>query len=205
MKTVPSHFVPLVAPGASAETLEVLRSCGVRVGERVEVDLEAVRSLDEDLAAALEGYRTKVQAFWDRYVATGSAGECVVALRPVEVHTKVDNKSGKVYLKDQVSELSELAGVGVLVDEVLGAEPDLETLPSRAAAQDAHVEVDGAVVRMRLRVAGRRAWSNALGGAMGRGEVARVFELKVSRAKSHDRRNQRLLEVKVLVEEVWPA
>lgn len=200
MKTVPSHFVDLAFPGINAELRTLALNSGVLLGKRIEIDLEDLATTDVLLAKALNDYDAKVRNFWDSYSTTGVGGNCYITLRTLETFIKVDNKENKIYLKDQIKELESFYLKGDALKEILGGVYN----PEKLDANDIMHEKEGNIIYLKFEIDGKYAWSQNLGGVGSRGEIGRSFELKISHAKSHDRKNQRLLEVKVKTKEIWP-
>ena len=201
MKTLPSHYLDLAGLSLWPARREAVLTNGVTVGSRVELDLDAIRAEDASLAAALEAYDLKVRAFWDAYVETGSAGDCLVTQRTLATYVKVDKKGSKIYLKEQVKALEDINGISEVMKDLLGGVLDESKLKSLGLPY----AVDGNLITVTLPLKGKQLWPASLGGPAGRGEFSREVVLKISHAKSHDRKSQRLLEVKVSAREVWPA
>lgn len=200
MRSVPAHFVDLCIPPLPASQRALALENGIVFGERIEVDLEALSEIDPAVAQQLSNYNEKVQGFWDRYVATGEGGRCAVTVRTLVTKMKVDKKGCKIFLKDQVEALEDLNPMGSAMSKLLGGNFDAEELEAFASK----VEIDSNIIIVEFEVEGKHDWAQALGGAPGRGEIGRIFTLKVSHAPSHDRKAQRLLEVKVQAKEIWP-
>lgn len=199
MKTLPGHYVDLAQ--LSAEQRKVALNFGVNLGARVELDLESIEIEDASLAAMLKDYDLKVRNFWDSYVETGNGGECVVTQRTLASYIKVDKKGSKIYLKDQVKALEAINGLSEVMGELLGGSLNEEKLSSLGLSY----VLEGNIITLNLPLKGKQVWPASLGGPAGRGEIGRELVVKISHAKSHDRKSQRLLEVKVLAKEVWPA
>lgn len=201
MSTLPSHFLNLACPELSVVERADILNHGRMFGGRSELDLVSIAAHRPDVEVRLVEYAHKAASFWDSYVQTGVGGDCLVTERTLETYAKVDNKSAKIYLKEQISALEELNVFGKDIALLLSGKFDPADIPTFSIP----VVVDGSLLYARVEVPGKHAWSEALGGTTGRGEIGRSFELKISYAKSHDRKNQRLLEVRVKVKEIWPS
>lgn len=200
MRTVPAHYVDL-ALDLDLERRESILALGIKFGDRVEIDLDKVWAMDEEAATELAMYGRKVQNFWDSYVATGKGGECLMTERTIVRYAKVDSKEARVYLKDQITELEALNGFGPELKKVFAGTFDEEGLATAGIIGSK----EGNVITLSFEVDTKMPWSDHLGGLPSRGEIGRSFELRVSHAKSHDRKAQRLLEVVVKAKEIWPA
>lgn len=201
MKTLPTHYLDLAGFSLEPARRDAVLANGITVGSRIELDLDAIRVEDEDLVRALEAYDLKVRSFWDAYVETGSAGECLVTQRTLATYVKVDKKGSKIYLKEQVKALENINGLSGAMKDLLGGVLD----EAKLKALGLEYVVDGNLITVTLPLKGKQLWPASLGGPAGRGEFSREVVLKISHAKSHDRKSQRLLEVKVSAREVWPA
>lgn len=203
METVPSFVRDLVLDAAEHERT---RSCGVRVGRRVEVDVCAVENVDRELAARLRGYWAACTQFWTRDGNVEQTGGAVLTRRVLTAAVQSDAPGGRRELDDEVRELTALPGVGELIDEILGAEPDVESVSRRGFRLGLTLKKDSKknMLRVAVRLPGRAVWSETLGGAHSPGEFHRVLELRVSHAKWRDRRSRRLVALTVWAEEIWP-
>jgi hypothetical protein len=199
--------VPLLAASLACRTESerlAAAACTLTVGDGVEVDLGRLARTDAALACRLAAYWESCGEMWDRF-ADGETGLVGLSVsRPLRRAAQTDSRASRADLVAEVDALCALPVVGPLVDELLGSNPDLESIVARGA--DANLTIsdagaNAAVVRFTLPA--RRPWPASLGGAASRGEYEREFSLKISWAKWRDRRNRRLVTVSVDGREIW--
>jgi hypothetical protein len=176
----------------------------VILGNRVEVDLAVVTEvLGEQLAEDLySGYRS-CAAFNGRCVPEGL--ETVRMQRVLTVANQRTSKQNRADLEDELEALERIGGVGVVVDELLGAEPDWEALAVSGSPFYLRVRHDGDFVVTTLAIDAAIDWVPVLGGPASTGEVRRWLEISSNYAAWRDRRVRRLVRLCVTAEERWPC
>jgi len=184
------------------ETLERLGPCGVRVGNRVEIDLDqAAQVLSPTEVARLDCYATHVAGFVPR---PGTKEAVVVVSRPLLKKKQQDNTQGKVDLLEEVQGFNNIPVVAQLVTEILGPDPSWDTLGYRFGLLNVTVEPHKSFVKTSFEVPSPAKWVLALGGGSLPNELFRRVEITSSHAKWRKRRARRLVELHVYAVEVWP-
>ena len=199
--TVPS-FVPSLLASEKGVDLEKHWLHGYDFNGAIEVTTESLREISDEFARDCIAYWMLCSDFWDMLNNNNSSGlSCIITERDLGYWRQVDKKTERSYLSKQYDELRNTS----LIDAVLVAtsadidHKDLESLPS---VRSVRVEPD--YLSIELEYKGRRSWSNALGGVPGRGEIARVFTIRVSQAKWRDSRVKRILDISARAIEILP-
>lgn len=169
------------------------------------MDVDAVAAQDERLGALLWAYHQRCRALWRALRAGKPAGQYVAVRRVLAEHVQRNTKTAKVDLVGQLAALEELEGFSQLVAALTEAEPDLAVLQAMAAAWGGSVSAEPGVVTVTVPVEGAYAFSDALGGLAGFGEVRRILTITARQAAWRDRRVRRLARVLVEAEEIWAA
>jgi hypothetical protein len=137
-----------------------------------------------EVAERLGLYWSACRRLWNRAEHDGSlAGPCVRIERLV-CQAQQETGRNKVDLVAHLEGLRNVAGVGAILDDVLGDHP----------AGDATVTVTGAP----------GVYPRCLGGAPSPGEIERRFVIDVRYASWRDRPVRRLARIQVWVDEIWP-
>lgn len=202
MRTVPAT-APALLFGDRPDVLEVLRPFGVRVGARVEVDIDAVAITAPEVAEALWAYHLRCAGLW-RALRNGRPGGAFVAIRrPLADYVQRNTKTVKTDLVDQLGALGELEGFQQIADALTDPVPDVARLEAMVGAWGGSVVQEPGTVTVTVPVEGSYAFTDALGGLAGFGEVRRVLTLTARQAAWRDRRVRRLSRVLVEAEEIW--
>jgi hypothetical protein len=172
---------------------DVAGCCAVRLGERVEADVDAVRSAFGEEAAA------RVLTYWDAACALwrDGKGPAIVIARTLTRATQKDSKAGRLELSEELAALEQLRGGAEMVEALLAPSPDMDALSMYAPGaegNETHITIT------------RRAadWPAVLGGAPTPAELRRHVRLTANHSKWRDRKVRRLVRVEVTAEEVWP-
>lgn len=204
--TVPS-FAAGVLLSSEPELLEALTPYGRKVGEAVELDLVAVGERGGEaglaLGSLLARYVWQCRSFWAGWSHGQAAGRYVRVRRLLAEAVQRSTKSCKQDLALELDALMELAGVGDLIEELTGPEPDFESLSGRFSTFGSLTR-DGTRTTVTLALEGIDAWPQCLGGAPSAGELRRLLTVQVMHAAWRDRRNRRVTRVRVEADEVWP-
>lgn len=202
--TVPVLVAELAALHAVAP-VSVLERCGRYLGDRVELDLDALGRVDHDAAAWCGAYWARCEAFWAEAATTGRPrGAYVLIERELRSVVQTDTKAARTDLRAELDALEAQAGLTGVLDALLGAEIDDDALLAHVHAFRGSVRRVGADTVVRLVVPVGRLWPLELGGAASMGETARVIELTANHAAWRDRKVRRLRAVTVSAQEIWP-
>jgi hypothetical protein len=205
MRTTPSTIAQ-IAIAAGVAPVECFTGCGRRVGDRVEVDLDEVARRDETVARWAENYFESARRLWAHLKEQPISGEVLAVRRPlVKVHQSDSKRDGRADLRDELAGLEQYGGFHALLDALLGPEVSRTDLEEAAGAWQREIDISGSRVQVKLWVCDPVAWSDAVGGPAGPGEVARIFTLVAQHAPWRDRRVRRLVALNVEAEELWPA
>ncbi|MFM7089079.1 MAG: hypothetical protein ACKOW9_06160 [Candidatus Paceibacterota bacterium] len=167
-----------------------------------EVSIDSLREFSDSFADDCVRYWALCTSFWDDLKDESSNDVLgLVTTRELGAYHVIDRKDERLYLSKQFEELRNTPLVDALL-QVTGSEFDINNLSSLHSVKD--VQVNDGIISLNLEYRGRKIWSNALGGVPSRGEIGRLFSLKISHAKWRDSRVKRLLEVKVQAVEVLP-
>jgi hypothetical protein len=199
--------VPILAASLSVTDpyeLEVIASCGVKVGNSAEIDLNRVGSLLPDLAERLSAYWIRCGLLWDRYAAGETGLEVVDVLRTLRTNAQTDSRQGRLDLNSEMHSLFSLAVIGPLLEEVLGSKPDFSSILERGKSVGLDIQSIGDTHTVSFSLPSRRPWVEELGSVSSRGEWERKFTLRVSHAPWRDRRVRRLVSIKIEACESWP-
>ena len=157
----------------------------VQLGERFEVDVDALGQINESAAACVSEFCSKVRA---------GQSEPFVGL--IAEHTQVTGGAGKRDLREIFEAFTSHPGSSVLIGEILSSTPDLELIAAIAQSQGGSVDTEGdLVVSVWFEPEG---WDSTLGGLPWPGEYARGFVISAAHAKWRDRSLRRLSNVQVL-------
>jgi hypothetical protein len=200
-RTVPALAAAIVCTEKTERDL--VTSCGVRVGAAVEIDLDRVAQSNPELAACLENYWASCNELWDRFAGGDIGLDAVDVRRLLRSVAQTDSRQGRKDLNAEVDEILSLAVVGPLVKEILGSNPDFDSIVARGGSVGMSIEANADTHTVRFTLPARRPWSNELGGTASRGEWERVFTLRVSHAAWRDRRVRRLMSLHVHATETW--
>jgi hypothetical protein len=201
--TIPAYVVELYSPQLSSSLVSELESCGRLVGERAEVDLDAVADrVSVELAQSFYSHYLVCRSFDER--AGSGAGALVRIQRQLVAAVQRTSKQQRADLEDELAALEAVPGVGVVVEEFLGSRPDLEHLAVLGDPFYISLSTDGDMSVATLAVDAELDWALALGGAASAGEVRRWIQLGANYAAWRDRRVRRLTRVTITTEEVWP-
>lgn len=184
MRLVPVEAAMVALPAASLR--EVSRAL-VRVGARVEVDIDALT--DAEARSALE-----------RYVGSlaGQASGPGVSIDVSLVDARQSTSKGSMRdLNAELAALEVVPGCRPLL-EVLGPEP-----ASAVSGVRSRRTGDGLTVAS-VRVSSA-IWPVELGGPPSPREVSRLVRITASHAPWRDRRARRLIRVEAVSRQVWPA
>jgi hypothetical protein len=193
----------LVDPGLDQESL--LR-CGRVLGNRVECDLVLVAAeLGLPAAETISRFWTACTELFESLQQGDVPSSYAVLLRPLVSTRQRDSKQERRDLGGELEDLSCIAGVGAVLEEACGAEPDWAKVVSLGAVYHTTVERDGNDTTIKLVVEADVLWPESLGGAAAPNEIARHIEVRVSHAAWRDRRNRRLVTLEVGAEEIWPV
>jgi hypothetical protein len=212
MRTVPAHVASLLAtlPAVQHSIGDALASSGRQIGERVELDLDALaQATSPAVAEIVAAYHQTCQSFQANLASGAPAGAYIAVRRPLLESEQSDRKGARVDLAQELEELLRVPALG----EFCGALLDGLNSPTRqqnldrfGPLLDARLETGGAnqtVATVALQ--GRsHPWPTQLGGPASPGEVRRVFTLTANHASWRDRRVRRLQRLVVEAEEVWP-
>lgn len=200
-RTVPALAAAIVCTNQTER--ELVSACGVRVGAAVEVDLDRLRAADAALADRLADYWNRCNELWDRF-AEGEVGlDAIDVRRLLRSAAQTDSRAGRLDLNAEMKALIGLAVVGPLVKELLGANPDFQSITKRGESVGLTVEVQGDMRVVRFALPARRPWPAELGGVASRGEWERGFTMRVSHAPWRDRRVRRLVSLQIHATETW--
>jgi hypothetical protein len=201
--SVPLFVRDLVLDAAEHEKI---RHCGVTVGRRIEVDLDAVGQIDSELAERMASYWERCRAFWDSYRRGDAAGDGVLVRRVLTQAVQSDAPGGRGELGVEVDAVTALPVVGELIEELLGPDPDIESISRRGFRLGLSLRRDNKknMLRIAVRMQARNQWPADLGGTHSSGELHRVIEMRISHAKWRDRKSRRLVEMTIWAEEIWP-
>jgi hypothetical protein len=200
-RTVPALAAAIVCTNQIERDL--VAACGVRLGAAVEVDLLRLASADSQLASRLEDYWTRCIELWDRF-SDGEVGlDAVDVRRLLRSAAQTDSRKGRLDLNVEMNALLGLSDVGPLVKELLGSDPDFDSIRTRGASIGLTIETQGDMNVIRFALPARRPWANELGGVASRGEWERGFTMRVSHAPWRDRRVRRFVSLQIHATETW--
>jgi hypothetical protein len=206
MRTVPvAVAASLLADRPDLRAL--LSEHGRQVGRRVEVDLDAVAAAGHrPLAQALLLYGRECDELWRALEASTAGGRPFVTVRrDLLEHVQLTGKKDRADLGEVYEAFATVPTLADLVERLTGAEPDVAALTLMASSLGGQLSVpaDG-VLEVTLRLSGRWALPDVLGGVSGPGEVSRELVLTARQAAWRDRRVRRLARVLVRSVELWP-
>ena len=200
-RTVPALAAAIVCTNQTERDL--VAACGVRVGAAVEVDLPRLAAADAQLAARLGDYWSRCIDLWDRF-SDGEVGlDAVDVRRVLRSAAQTDSRKGRLDLNAEMNALIALSDVGPLVKELLGSEPDFDSIRTRGAAIGPSFDKQGDMHVVRFALPARRPWVNELGGVASRGEWERGFTMRISHAPWRDRRVRRFVSLQIHATETW--
>ena len=200
-RTVPALAAAIVCTNPIERDL--VAAHGVRVGAAVEVDLLRLAMVDLHLASRLEDYWSRCIDLWDRFSEGAIGLNAVDVRRLLRSVAQTDSSKGRLDLNAEMNALIGLSEVGPLVKELLGSDPDFESIKVRGATIGLTIEFQGAMHVVRFALPARRPWANELGGVASRGEWERGFTLRVSHAPWRDRRVRRFVSLQIHATETW--
>lgn len=204
MVTVPIYIAELFKPQLAAAELTALSDCGRMVGNRVEVDLDLVAALiGPDIAEAFYRHYLACRDFDGR--ARSGVAATVYLQRTLLDAAQCTSKPNRSDLVAQVEALEVVPGVGDVISELTGANPDLDLL--RVLGDPFHIRIfkKDEQLRTTFVVDSCLDWLPELGGPASSGEVRRGFDAVTNYAAWRDRRVRRLTRLTVVCEERWPA
>jgi hypothetical protein len=194
VKLVPAHYVDLVLGDdwRQREDLTELAHAGVKVANRVEVDVEAgPTAVAEQVLNYVDRCRTLA-----RELERGAIGAWVVVSLPLITHVQqAGSKSAKRGdLSDVYTVLLEHEETRAVLENALGATLDVGGVTLSGGVV---TELEGNAARVEIRVEGPRDWPEILGGAAGPNEIERLFRFYVNHAPWRDRQVRRLTRVEI--------
>jgi hypothetical protein len=206
MRTIPAGIASALL-SERPDLRAAVRSCGRIVGQRIELDLDAVAgAVSVDLAELLVTYYDRCENLWASVQAGHSGPAYAMLRRPLLEHQQVTGKKGRADLGDVYEALGELPGVAELLEQITAPAPDADVLASMVATVGGTVTFpEPDAVRAQLCLEGRYAYPQLLGGVPWPGEIRRVLTLLTRQAAWRDRRVRRLAKVDVAVDELWAA
>jgi hypothetical protein len=194
VQLLPSSYLDLVLGADWRARFPEAANGGVRVGQRVEVDLGLLG--DDTVIVALVDYQRRCREIARNLADNTPIGAWVIAeqLR-VDVVQQAGTKSAqRGDLNAQFDALSLEPESAAVVAALLGPQVDF----ARLAELGVTVERDGDVKTVAtLRVEGARSWDTALGGGSGANEIERHITLSANHAAWRDRQVRRLTRVEV--------
>lgn len=205
MRTIPIAAASMLL-AARPDLREALRSHGVAMGARAEVDLAAVERESPELAHALRTYQGQNKRTWARIAAGNFEDtEHVVTRRTLVERAQVTGKVGRADLGDILEDLLlSDAGLSQVLEELLCAEPDEQLLTRTVRDAEGSITRSDAgtwVVTAPLR--GRSAWPESLGGVQQPTEIDRRVTMTARHAAWRDRRTRRLARASIEIDELW--
>ena len=204
-RTVPTIAAQLLLGGTVLPDGAVV---GRRVGDNVEVDLDAVAAqLDSETADALDSFYTACRALWsDRSRDT----EVVHTRRVLHQGHLIERRDVKHYLDD---EIAAFAADPLLTElhRLLLSRYDPQVAAAQrllaAAGGQLHEDVNGRGTRqvsVQAPLVATGTTPDALGGPVGPGEMRRTVQFTVRYARSADRAARRLTTLAVYADELFP-
>lgn len=201
--TVPAFVAELAVAVGRADTA-VLASCGRMLGERTELDLDTLATIDPAAAAWCAAYWARCTEFWEDTVDGRPNGAYVVIERRLRRAVQLDTTAARTDLRHELEALETIPALAGVTDAVLGTEIDTDRLAVALAAVTGSITTTGVESTVTTRVTGKVLWPAVLGGAASPAEAARRFTFEVSHAGWRDRKVRRLRAVEITVEEIWP-
>lgn len=165
-----------------------------RLGDRFEVELDAVES--PDTKAALLSYWT--------LCTSGQVSETVVVRRTVRHAMQDTSRDARRDLSSELAALDEHPFLHGVVDLLCAANPDVDALRLAAASHAGSVVIRENDTIVSVLLPGILELGEPLGGIGDDRELARVVTLRAKHAAWRDRRARRLAEVTVESVERWP-
>jgi hypothetical protein len=183
--------VPLTAATLCLADDALVRSCAVRLGNKVEVSLEAVKeTAGAEAAERLSNYWRAATQMW-----SSGKGRAVLVRRPLVQVAQKDGKEGRVELAAELAALELIPEGDALVEALLGPAVQPDQLTSvETNGNETSVTVTRRMVE----------WPTALGGPAAPNELHRHVKIVANHAKWRDRKVRRLVRVEVSCDEVWP-
>ena len=200
--TLPAVLLEILEPGFTLNPL--YRNLGVTLDNTVEVNMEALLSLNKELALRAFNYYTKCQNFYDSLVAAKPNSLAYETERTLISVKQLDTNKVRADLKLECKLLAKLPLFGPLVTKLLSAKPDFNNLQLEAKTLGAEIIFEGNITTFQFALPGRDSWPLELGGVNSRGELTRNFTLTISHAPWRDRKSRRLLSMQVDTIELWP-
>lgn len=196
MRLIPAHLAEI----AAGEEAPTLAPYGLKVGDRVEVDIERLEEAEARLAEQIDRYLARLRQFRKR-----PAGEYIAAEVEIVDAIQKGTREGKVDLRAQLAALERTAA-GALVAEALSAEPDMDAVGRLGERYQVSWQDEGdSRATCSFTLFGKHEYPRELGGASGTDEVARKFTLHISYAAWRDRRVRRLTRLTIHAVHVLPT
>ena len=191
---------------ARPDLRESVADCGRLVGERAELDLDAVADRDPELATLLSEYWLRCRVVWDSLDAGHSGPAFTISRRRLASFQQVTGKTGRRDLDDVFDAAGPIGPLAAALDCVTDAEPDATLLERWAGTGLVTVSYPepGQSVAV-ISVDGDYAYPQLLGGVSVPGQLRRVFTATVRHASWRDRRVRRLAAFTVDSDELWAA
>lgn len=183
MRTVPSGWVALALSEDPAGVAKA-SACQVRVGNRLEVDLDRLAAVDAGLAEDIELATQRVgkgRGVWEVLVAS---------------YTQKASGAGKSDLNDVFASLLDNPSMAAVCDVLLRGEPDRQAAAALCEALGGSLEDNGDILVAEV-VLPATGLGELLGGPAWPGEQARKLQLTVRHAPWRDRQVRRLAQVNV--------
>jgi hypothetical protein len=201
--TVPAWIADVLLSPLSGFSAAKLHDCGRRIGNSVEVDVDAVRSVCGDhVASGLLAYQDACRKLWaDRENGVVTVDPWLLVERPLTSARATETRERRTFLGDWMTALRDLDGVGGIVGALLGGEPNLDELTLDGQPFAWSSEQTGTTTLVRF-VTRQRLFPDLLGGHAGYGEVARQFRLEVNHAAWRTSAAKRLVAVEVQAREL---
>ena len=197
-KSIPLLALELVSPGATKDPS--IKSLGLLVGNRVEVDIAGLYLYQPELAAKAEKYWNSQKDFFDN-IGQGDKPALKVK-RTILLTKQQDNQNGRKDLKIEINKLLKTSWGGE-IKELLSNSPDFISLSKKVSMKSGSLDVDGVWSTLTFSLPARTSWDTELGGYFSPGELEREFILTVNHAPWRDRKNRRLTSLKISAIEVW--
>ena len=191
--------------GLSKNEIEKVSAFKLALGEGTEIDLELLHSQHPHLANSIARYYISALELWGTPADQLANRPYKKLKRNIYYNKMIDSKSQRTDLRLEIKLLSAIPVAGLMVKDLLSANPDTTKFESKYSALNLQLSKnkDGSS-NISFTLPSNKPWPALLGGNSAPGEFERNFNLKISWAPWRDRRNRRLVELSIFATEIWP-